>query len=235
MATDGNRRFRYAEDEVAAIAATLRPHAIDLAVDLRYLEDCAQIYLFRVAAASAALSSIDITKARDDRDRTVKRVRQSIVVGKKADRVSAFVDTVVAQDKDQSRTRLLAQAMLDGRINEWDLRALLARDELSEPGRLAWPGRDMWTHADGRQKGHRASYVNDLVCFWAEDRDIRPDEVSATAADSRRGNHLMDFILAAGSRPMREASEEVGADQLRNIVQDVKTYWVGRPWRENME
>lgn len=227
--------FRYAEDEVAAIAATLRPHSFDLALDLRYLETCAQLYLFRVGQARVATPPRKTRKERDDRERTVERVRRSIRVGKKAEQVSAFVDAVVTQDEGQSRTRLLAQAMFDGRIDEWDLRALLTRDELAAPSRLAWPGADKWYFSDGRQKGHRSEYINELVCFWADDRDVRPDEVSATAGDSRQGNHLMDFILAAGSRPMRVAGEEVGADQLRNIVQDVKTYWAGRPWGENME
>ena len=229
--------FRYTDDEVSAIGATLRSRPFNRFPDVQYLETCASTYLLHVSRARAALPKKQIAKERAERQRIVERVRRGVRVSERAERVEASVESMVVASIDAddplsqfSRTRLLAQAMFDGEINQFDFEALIVREYLSDPGRLKWPGAERWLFADDRKKAHRVEYINNLVCFWAEDRSMRPDDVPISAAESSSGDRLMDFIVAAASRPLHEAGEEVGTDQIMNLVQSVKEYWRGRPW-----
>lgn len=225
--------FRYVRAEIEAIQSTLW-WPLEPGFDLTLLEQCAERYLFRVARARSAAPLQRVKKEKADRDRSVERVRRAIHVGQRAERVSQHVNHAVANDNLLSRTRLLAEAMFKGKIDEWELRALIARDLLAEPNRLVWPGDSQWTFSDGRKKDHRTAYIDELVRFWAEDRDIRPDQVSVSPVESQKGNRLMDFLLAAGSRPMNEAGELIGPERITDVVEGLKRHWAGIVWEENL-
>lgn len=226
--------FRYSDIEIAAIRATLHSE-LHLWPDIQQLETEAALYLFRVARSRDSLSRRKIAEEKSERDRIVKRVQRSVPVSDRGARISSTVDDLLRENPHLSRTRLLAQAMFERKIDELDLEELIVREYLTHPDRLNWPGSDRWLFADDRKKAHRFQYINYLVCFWAEEQFVRPDEVPVSAAESSRGDRLMDFILAAASRPLQEAGEEIGADRILDLVQEVKEYWRGRPWEAELE
>jgi hypothetical protein len=229
--------FKYSDKEVAAIRATLHSRPFHRFPDAQFLETLAGTYLFHVSRGRSSLSKKQIAKEQAERDRIVERVRRAVPVYDRAERIEAIVEREVAESIDAddplsqlSRTRLLAKAMFDGEIDAFDLEALIVRDYLSNPNRLNWRGGERWLFADDRKKAHRFEYINQLVCFWAEDQCCRPDEVSVSAVESAHGDCLMDFILAAAGRPLQEAGEEIGTDRILDIVHEVKEHWRGRPW-----
>jgi len=187
---------------------------------------------YKIAAAyeRASLPRGEASRERADRDRTLERVRRAVRVRDKAREVASVVDKLVAEDPWQCRTRLLAQAMFDGALASWDLEALIVSEFLASPGKLNWQGAENWTFASRRQKEHRFQYIDNLVCFFAHMRNCRPDSLAVSAGRFRKGDRLMDFILAAASRPLEESGEMLGDDQLMNLVNQVKANWVGRFW-----
>ena len=172
--------FKYTA-EVATIAATLHSRPFTNWPDVDQLETLAILYIFSVSRARGSLPKKQIAKEKAERNRIVERVRRAVRVGDRAERIEAIVERMVADSIDVddplsqfSRTRLLAQAMFDGEITEFELERLIVRHFLSQPGKLEWPGKDRWIFADDRERRHRFEYVKQLVCYWAEDRNCRP-------------------------------------------------------------
>lgn len=233
--------FAYSAAEIEAIVATI-PRDLPYFPSIQYLEQRAHWYIHQANAAKTAATKKQVEKEVAERTRIVERVRRSVSVSERAERIEGIVEGMVVESIDAddplsqySRTRLLAQAMFDGAISEFEFEDLIVRRYLSDPGRLEWAGRDRWLHADDRKKRHRWEYINQLVCFWAEYQDVRPDEVSVSPGKSAAGNRLMDFLLAVSTRPMEEAGEFVESERIMDIVQEVRDYWRGRPWGDPEE
>jgi hypothetical protein len=220
----------YKPDEVEAIANALGDVDLHYFPDVQILEGYIFSYKHRVGRAKKAPSKTQVAKVDFERARILKLVRDTIHITERAAAVAAKVDQIVVEGEWQVSTRLLAQAMFDGAINSNELQSVIVSRYLEDPQQLNWRNAENWGYADSRKKEHRFEYLKWLVVFWAEEKGIRPDEVRVSTSQPANGKGLMNFIVAAATRPLKEAGELVDIEMLLKIVLEIKAYWRGRPW-----